>query len=147
MQRLLMIVTSFLLFCSTAIAGPKEDAFQVVERWGKAFTEADVETIVGLYAPDAVFMGTGTKTIVTKTEDIRKYFQTALLGNRKFVASIVDSSVVVLSDSAVVVTALDKLAATTDGKTQDLFGRLTFVLAKRDAGWKIVHFHRSAMPN
>jgi len=142
-----MTITLLAMFCSAAIAGPKEDAFQVVERWGKAFTEADVETVVGLYSSDAVFMGTGTKTIVTKTEDIRKYFQTALLGNRRFVASVVDSSVVALSDTVIVVTALDKLAATTDGKTQDLFGRLTFVVAKRDSAWKIVHFHRSAMPN
>ena len=147
MRRSLMTITLLATVCSAAIAGPKEDAFQVVERWGKAFTDADVEGVVGLYASDAVFMGTGTKTIITKTEDIRKYFQTALLGNRKFVATIVDSSVVALADTVVVVTALDKLAATTDGKTQDLLGRLTFVLAKRDSGWKIVHFHRSAMPN
>lgn len=26
-------------------------------------------------------------------------------------------------------------------------GRTTIVLAKRDSGWQIVHFHRSAMPN
>ncbi|TRZ94343.1 MAG: DUF4440 domain-containing protein, partial [Rhodocyclaceae bacterium] len=97
-----MTITLLAMFCSAAIAGPKEDAFQVVERWGKAFTEADVETVVGLYSSDAVFMGTGTKTIVTKTEDIRKYFQTALLGNRRFVASVVDSSVVALSDTVIV---------------------------------------------
>lgn len=146
MRSSLITIAMFFVLCSEAIAGPKEEAFQVVELWGKAFTEADVETIVGLYAPDAVFMGTGTKTIVTKPEDIRKYFQTALLGNRRFVASVVDSSVVALADTVVVITALDKLVATTDGKTQDIFGRLTFVIVKRDSGWKIVHFHRSAMP-
>lgn len=142
----------FLLFCllicavCSAFAGPKEEAFQVVERWGKAFSEADVDTIVGLYAADAVFMGTGTKTIVTKPEEVKKYFQVALLGSRRFVATIVDFSVVALSDTVVVVTALDKLVATADGKTQDLYGRLTFVVSKRESGWKIVHFHRSAMP-
>ena len=71
------------LITSTAFAGPKEDAFQVVERWARAFTEADVDTIVNLYASDAVFMGTGSKMIVTKPEDIKKYFQTALDWNRK----------------------------------------------------------------
>ena len=57
-----------------------------------------------------------------------------------------DSSVVALNETTVVVTALDKLIATVDGKSQDIFGRVTFVLAKRETGWKIVHFHRSAMP-
>ena len=146
MRRLILISLLVCSFCASVFAGPKEDAFQVIERWGNAFTAADVDAIVGLYATDAVFMGTGTKAIVTQPEGIRKYFEAALLGNRKFVASIVDSSVVVLNDSTVVVTALDKLIATVDGKSQDIFGRVTFVLSKRESGWKIVHFHRSAMP-
>jgi uncharacterized protein (TIGR02246 family) len=102
---------------------------------------------VGLYAPDATFIGTGSKALVTTPEEIRKYFEGALLGSRRFVATIGDRAVTVLSETAVVVTALDTLAVTMDGKTQDVHGRLTFVLAKRDAGWKIVHFHRSAMPS
>ena len=146
MRKLLCFSLLLFSLCSTAVAGPKEEAFQVIERWGKAFTEADVDTIVGLYSPDAVFMGTGTKTIVTQPEGVRKYFEAALLGKRRFVAAIVDSSVVAISDTAVVVTALDKLVATAEGKTQDLFGRLTFILAKRESGWRIIHFHRSAMP-
>jgi len=135
-----------LLFVPSAFAGPKEDALQVVERWAKAFTEADVDTITGLYATDAVFIGTGSKAIVTKTEDIKKYFQGALLGSRRFVATFVESVVTSASETTVVVTAMDKLAMTVDAKTTDLFGRVTFVLAKGDSGWKIISFHRSAMP-
>ena len=146
MRRFIFVSLLICSFFSSAIAGPKEDAFQVVESWAKAFTAADVDSIVGLYAADAVFMGTGTKTIVTQPEGVKKYFETALLGNRKFVASLVDSSVVALNDSTVVVTGLDKLIATVDGKSLDIFGRVTFVLSKRESGWKIVHFHRSAMP-
>jgi ABC-type uncharacterized transport system substrate-binding protein len=44
---------------SSAIAGPKEDALQLLEKWVKAFNEFDVDAIVKLHAPDAVFMGTG----------------------------------------------------------------------------------------
>ena len=146
MRKLHLFCLLLCAICSSVVAGPNEEAFQVVERWGKAFTEADVETIVGLYDSDAVFMGTGSKAIVTNTEGIRKYFQDGLLGNRRFVASIVDRSIVVLSDTVVVVTALDKLVVTGDGTTRDVFGRLTFVVVKRASGWKIVHFHRSAMP-
>jgi len=71
----------------------------------KAFTAADVDTIVSLYAPDAVFMGTVSKTIVTTPEDIRKYFQVALLGKRRFVASFVERSVTAVAETAFVVTA------------------------------------------
>jgi len=147
MLNLKILFLSLIFLGSSAIAAPKDDAFQVVERWAKAFTEADVETIVSLYASDAVFMGTGSKTIVTQPEDIKKYFQGALLGSRRFVATFVESRVTAVSETAVVVTALDKLAVTVDGKTQDVFGRVTFVVAKRESGWKIVSFHRSAMPS
>jgi uncharacterized protein (TIGR02246 family) len=146
MRRIIYFALLICGFCSSVFAGPKEDAFQVVDQWAKAFTSADVETITGLYAPDAVFMGTGTKVIVNQPEGVKKYFEATLLGNRKFVASFVDSSIVALNETTVVVTGLDKLSVTVDGKSMDFFGRVTFVLAKREFGWKIVHFHRSAMP-
>ena len=74
MREMLNVVALFASLCSTAIAGPKEDALQVVEKWAKAFTESDVDGIVKLYAPDALFLGTGSKTVVVKPEEIRKYF-------------------------------------------------------------------------
>ena len=146
MRNLKVLCLSLIVLCSSAVAGPREDAFQVVERWAKAFTEADVDTIVSLYSSDAVFIGTGSKTIVTKPQDIKQYFQGALLGSRRFMATFVDSAVTVVSETAVVITAMDKLAVTADGKTSDVFGRVTFVVTKSDAGWKIVSFHRSTMP-
>ena len=143
--KVLCLLLGFL--CCSAIAGPKDDAVQVIERWAKAFTAADVETIVSLYAPDAVFMGTVSKTIVTTPEGIRKYFEVALLGKRRFVASFVQSSVTAVAETAFVITALDKLVVTTEGNTEEVFGRVTFVVAKRESNWKIISFHRSAMPS
>jgi uncharacterized protein (TIGR02246 family) len=133
--------------CSTAIAGPREDALEVVEKWTRAFTESDVDDIVRLYAPDALFFGTGSQTLVTKPEEIRKYFEQALLSNRPRGATVGDHSVMVLSDTAVVITGLDTVTGTRDGKTLSANGRATFVIAKREGGWQIVHFHRSAKPN
>ena len=119
----------------------------MVEQWAKAFTAADVDAVVGLYASDAVFMGTVSKTIVTTPEGIRKYFEVALLGKRRFVASFVESTVTPVGETGFVVTALDKLVVTTEGKTEEVFGRVTFVVAKRGSAWKIISFHRSAMPS
>ena len=147
MCNLKTLCLSLIFLGTAAVAGPKEDAVQVVERWAKAFTEADVDTIVSLHASDAVFIGTGSKTIVTQPEDIKKYFQGVLLGSRRFVATLVESNVTPVSDTVFVLTALDKLVVSADGKTQEVFGRVTFVLAKRESGWKIVSFHRSAMPS
>ena len=146
MRKSLLAVALFGSLCSTAIAGPKEDALQVVEKWAKAFTDSDVDAIVKLHASDALFMGTGSKTVVVKSEEIRQYFEQALLNNRPRGATLDTYSATVLSDSAVVVTGLDTVTGVRDGKPTSANGRVTFVIARRGAHWQIVHFHRSAMP-
>jgi hypothetical protein len=88
MRKFLVAIALLIPLCSVAIAGPKEDALKVVDKWTKAFTESDVDGIVKLYAPDAIFLGTGSKTLVTKPEEIRKYFEAALLNNRPRGASV-----------------------------------------------------------
>ena len=147
MRKLLFAVALFVPLCLTAIAGPKEDALQVLEKWTKAFTDSDVDGIVRLYAPDALFLGTGSKTVVVKPEEIRNYFAQGLLNNRPRGAKLGDYSVMVLSDTAVVVTGLDTVTGVRDGKPTSANGRFTFIVAKRGSDWQIVHFHRSAMPN
>ena len=147
MRALLSAVALFASLSSAAIAGPKEDALQVLEKWTKAFAASDVDTIVKLYAPDALFMGTGSKTVETDPAAIRKYFEGALLTRRPRAAPISSQEVMVLSDTAVLITGLNNSTGVLDGKTFSNPGRVTFVIAKRGSDWKIVHFHRSAMPN
>ena len=131
---------------SPVLAGSEEDALQVVEKWAAAFNASDVDAIVALYAPDATFLGTGSRTVVLETADIRQYFERALLTDRPRGAALESRSVMVLSNDAVVITGLDATTAVRDGKTITSPGRVTFVVARRGREWKIVHFHRSAVP-
>jgi len=147
MRSFLSAVTLLVSLSSAAIAGPKEETLQVLEKWAKAFTDSDVDAIVKLHASDALFMGTASKTVVVKTEGIRAYFENALLNNRPRGAKLTDYTAVVLSDTAVAVSGLDMLTAVRDGKTVSTTGRVTFVVAKRGADWQIVQFHRSPVPN
>jgi uncharacterized protein (TIGR02246 family) len=146
MLKLLTTFTLSAFLCAPALAGPKEEALQVLHKWTTAFTESDVDAITKLYAADALFMGTGSKTLVTKPGEIRAYFEQALLNNRPRGALLGDHSVVVLSDAAVLVTGMDTVTGVRDGQTFSNSGRVTFVVAPRADGWRIVHFHRSAMP-
>jgi hypothetical protein len=131
----------------SANAGPKEEAPAVVENWGKLFAASDVDGAVKLYAPDATFLGTGSKTTVVKPEGIRSYFENALLNTKWQSAPLHDVAATVLSDTNVVVTGLDEVNGARNGQSLGGKGRVTFVVAKRGADRKIVHFHRSAMPN
>jgi len=145
-MRFLAGVFILMASISTAAADSKADALQVIDRWAKAFTASDVDAIVKLYAPDALFMGTGSKAVVTKPEGIRTYFENALLVDKPRGASLNSFESMVLSDNAVLVTGLDATTRVKDGTPISSPGRVTFVVAKRGADWQIVHFHRSAMP-
>ena len=146
-MRAFFVVALVASLSSAATAGPKEEALQVLEKWTKAFTDSDVDGIVKLYAPDALFLGTGSKTVVVKPEAIRNYFEAALLNNRPRGATLGDYAAMTLSDTAVVITGLDTVTGVRDGTPFSARGRVTFVVAKRGSDWQIVHFHRSAMPN
>lgn len=139
-------VLALFVLCSTALAGPREEALAVVDRWAKAFVESDVDGIVRLYAPDALFFGTGSKTLVISPDGIRTYFEQALLTNRPKSAALGDHTVMVVSDTVVVVTGQDAAGGVREGKPYSADGRVTFVIAKRGDAWQIVHFHRSAKP-
>ena len=143
-----LFLCGFILMTSmaTAAADAKTDALQIIERWAKAFSASDVDAIVKLYAPDALFMGTGSKAVVTKPEGIRTYFENALLSNRPRGATLNSYESMVLSDDAVLITGLDATTRVKDGTPISAPGRVTFVVAKRGVDWQIVHFHRSAMP-
>jgi uncharacterized protein (TIGR02246 family) len=132
--------------CPLALREGPEEAL-VLEKWTKAFTDSDVDGIVKLYAADALFLGTSSKTVVIKPEGIRNYFEAALLNNRLRSATLGDYAALTLSDTSVVITGLDTVTGVRDGKTFSAVGRVTFIVAKRDSDWQIVHFYRSAMPN
>jgi hypothetical protein len=84
---------------------------------------------------------------VTKPEELRTYFEQALLRDRPRGAKLGDHSVLVVSDTVVVVTRLDTVTGVRNGAPISAHGRVTFVVAKRGSDWQIMHFHRSAMPN
>lgn len=146
MRTLLIAAALIVLNCSTAVAGPREDALQVLNNWTKAFTASDVDGIVKLYAPDVLFFGTRSKALVAQPGGVRKYFERALLTRRPRGAKLDDRSVMVVSDTVVVVSGIDTLSGVRDGKPYSVNGRVTFVVAKRGPQWQIVQFHRSRLP-
>ena len=139
------LVSMYLAACKSEASSPADDAMQVIAQWAKAFDESNVDAIVSLYAPDALFFGTGSKTLVSTPEQIRSYFG-GLQKDKPRGARLLEHSVKVISENVVIVTGLDQVSGTKDGSVYHADGRVSFVLEKRGSGWKIVHFHRSAVP-
>jgi uncharacterized protein (TIGR02246 family) len=132
--------------CRAAPPNPSNDALQVVQRWTAAFNESNIDAIVSLYAPDALFFGTGSKSLVTAPAEIRSYFEAALTKDKPRGAQLLEHSVKVLADNVVLVTGMDRVTGTKDGSVYQRDGRVSFVIEKRGESWQIVHFHRSALP-
>mgnify|MGYP006264314155 CR=1 FL=1 len=111
--KLLLASALFLIWPVAAASGPKEDALLVVEQFKKAFDASDVEGVVKLFAPDAVFLGTVSPVLATKPDQIDKYFQ----GLRQFMPrsiTIEEYSTIVVSENAVLFAGMDTFSQTKD---------------------------------
>ena len=126
---------------SSAQAGPKQAAYQVVEKWGKAFGDADVDGIASLYAPDALMFGTAGKTVLTKPEQIRIILNSLSLASRALPNSRFGCPCI--DDNTVVITRVHIPAK---GQTNGSPWPRHLVVAKRGSAWMIVHLHRSPLP-
>ena len=124
---------------------PRADgAHEIVGQWRQAFLAANVDALVKLYAPDALFLGTGSKDLVDGRDEIRAYFEN-LFRTQKPRDVTSGHTNRVLSDEALVVTGTVASVRVVDG--QGVPDRVTFVIVRRDGQWLIEHFHSSAMPD
>jgi uncharacterized protein (TIGR02246 family) len=145
-MRLLLACALFLIWPVAAFSGPKEDAFLVVEQFKKAFDASDIEGVVKLFAPDAVFLGTVSPVLATKTDQIDKYFQAL----RQFMPrsiTIDEYSTIVVSENAVLFAGMDTFSQTKDGNVIKTPARFTMLITQTDEGWRISHFHSSVRPS
>ena len=121
-----------------------EGALEIVDRWREAFVAANVDELVKLHAPDALFMGTGSKDIIEGREEIRKYFEDLFRKHKPRDATSGHSNRA-LSEDILVVTGTIASTRVVDG--EGVPDRVTFVIVRRDGQWLIEHFHSSAVPD
>ena len=138
----LALCLSFGAFVTVAFAGPAEEANAVIDRWSATYTANDSEGLVGLYAPDAILLGTTSPVISEGTEGIKKYFQELPGSGRK--NTIVERRTLVLSETSVVGAGFYNFARATENDTPRP-SRFTMVVIKRDGRWMIAHHHSSPL--
>src|SRR6202007_2056263 len=104
----------------------------------------DVDVLVKLYAPDAIFLSSVNPSINEGTTAIREYYTPVRGSGRK--VEIGERHRTVLSDVAVVSTGLYEFTGMRDGNPVANPARFTMVLVKRGADWMIVNHHSSQRP-
>lgn len=144
LKKLLVLAPAFVLsgVLSTvpALAGPGEEASEVVDKWSATYSANDRNELVKLYAPDALLFGTTEKTAIRGTEGIREYFVALDKGGRR--NTIQDKNVFILDDNAVVVAGFYDFARK-DEDYKPRPSRYTMLIVKRDGKWMIAHHHSS----
>jgi len=137
----IFIMGLILMSPAVAVAGPAEEANAVVDRFSAAYTSNDPETVVKLYSPDAILLGTVSPVLSMGTEAIRKYFSMIKgSGNKN---AIQERHTIVLGDNAVVVTGFYEFTRMKEGKPVPGPSRFTMLITKSGGEWRIAHHHSS----
>ena len=123
-----------------------EDGDQLFANWMAAVNRCDLDAVMQLFATDAIFYGTSTKTLITSSEGIRQYFEQAFAQLQPLTMSIENKKMLSVSDDVMLLACTDKWSVALDGQQQIMFGRLVMTAAIKQGAWKIVSFHRSVMP-
>ena len=131
---------------SPLAARHQNGALSAIHAWIDAVNRHDLEAIVTIFAPDASFFGTSTQTLVSSSEGIRQYFDVALKNYAPLKVALGPVTLNELSPDSAVITGYDKWQVTLDGESIERTGRLSVAVALRDDHWRIISFHRSAMP-
>jgi hypothetical protein len=141
----LVLVLGAGLAVQPATACPQEAAARAVERWATVFAENNPDTIMGLYAKDAVLWGTLSPTVRSDPAALKAYFVGAFQALPKATVKFGDQLIRVYGDTAVN-TGYYTFSYTKDGETKSIPARYSLTFIKDGTDCKIVDHHSSTVP-
>jgi ketosteroid isomerase-like protein len=150
MMRYSLLIAALLILPFNAFAGPKEDAQAAFDKFLTNITAADIDGVVGLFWPDALFWGTTMRNLATTPEAIREYFKPGLATRKpnELKATLAGpTSVLVLSDFVVLISGMGQIEREVDGKP--VVGeplRVSVAVTKRGDRWAMSQLHNSPRP-
>lgn len=140
-----IVLLSSLLIAPIALAGPREDVSAATARWATTLGEDNPDTILPLYATDAVLWGTLSPTVRSDRAALRDYFVRAFAALPGLKVTFGEQLVRVYGNTAVN-TGYYTFSYTKDGETKSIPARYSFTYAKEGNDCKIVDHHSSTTP-
>jgi hypothetical protein len=124
------------LSAQTASAGPQEDVAAAGQKWATVFAENNPDTMLPLYAKDAVLWGTLSPTIRSDPAAVKAYFVGAFQALPKATVKFGDQLIRVYGNTAVN-SGYYTFSYTKDGETKSIPARYSFAYVKDGNDWKI----------
>ena len=121
-------------------------------KWYSTLCSSNTEELVSLYSSKITFLPTSSKKVIKDLKGVKDYF----IGiNEKYKAfkankcTLLSPEIRLIDNNTVVVTGIDEFDGVIDNENKDSFnikGRQSFVFTKKNNEWKIIHHHRSRLP-
>jgi uncharacterized protein (TIGR02246 family) len=140
-----VLLVALLTSCATqrdsdAMPTAKDQVASATAAWAAAFNGKDPARIAALYDADAVFWGTGAKTIATTPTAVAEYFkEQAKFPNLRAVLG--EAHIRIFGDMAI-----NTGNYTFTFPKGEIPARYTFVFTYRQGKWLIVEHHSSRVP-
>jgi uncharacterized protein (TIGR02246 family) len=136
-----VLIVALLVLTSVVHAEPADEVSAVVDRWATAFNANDVDALVNLYAPDAIFVGSTGLARQEGRDAIRGYF--GRLANSGDKVVIEDRKIVLLGDNIAYATGFYEFSAVRERAVRKTKAGFSMVFVKRGNDWLIAHHHSS----
>ncbi|MDP3701617.1 MAG: SgcJ/EcaC family oxidoreductase [Hylemonella sp.] len=124
---------------------PDENPTSTVHAWIQAFNNADPQSILALYAPEAVLWGTFATELTKSRAGLAHYFQQALQGTPAPKVELESVFIQHLGEVAVASGSYLLQLNLPSGRSS-LPARYTFVLTRAAGAWLIASHHSSLRP-
>jgi hypothetical protein len=144
-----IFASALLLFALVARAQPLEDCTNMANRWSDVFTNAPaVETMTGLFLPNALVFGSLSKELGTTTDDVVAYFSPIYQRKVRPKNSIKSQRAIQIADGVWVIAGLyDFTSFAADGTETVNHARFHFVVVREGNQCKIAASNSSRVPD
>ena len=142
----LLVALVMLWMTPTAWAGAKEEVAAAARKWAETIGAADPDAMIKLYAKDAVFWGTSSRTVRQDPEAVREYFVGAAKRIPGLKMTFEEPMLIRIYGDIAINTGIYTATFVRGGETRTPPLRYSFTYIKRGGEWKIINHHSSRMP-
>jgi uncharacterized protein (TIGR02246 family) len=133
--------------CQTTWAGPEDEVHARFEEWIKTYNTNDADRLSQLYDQNARLLATGgSEKPIDGRDAIRAYFAPNFKRGPQSIVFDHDDTTNVFSDVGIETGYYHFNVNDAEGKSVSLPSRYTFIFAKKNGTWVIVHHHSSRVP-
>jgi len=116
-----------------------------LNKWLKLVSVQDMDGVVGMYADDAVLLGTYSNKVRIGKDDIKEYFKEFL--SKKPKASLIQATTHYVLDRFYIINGFyDFEIESSNNNKEVVHARFTFVFGTKESELKIISHHSSIIP-